>query len=65
MWPHIEPQYREELEGIAGGIEARGGKLDVWDVVALNAFLEWNPYYVQWYEKKNKGPLLAKLTAPR
>jgi hypothetical protein len=32
-------------------------------VVALNAFLEWNPYYIQWYEKKNKTPPLAKLTA--
>ncbi|MCU1274829.1 MAG: hypothetical protein JWO48_2260 [Bryobacterales bacterium] len=64
LWPHIEPQYREELAGIAAGLHARGARLDVWDVVALNAFLEWNPYYIQWYEKKNKLPHLAKLTAP-
>ncbi len=64
LWPHIEPQYREELEGIAAGLRAHGVKLDVWDVVALNAFLEWNPYYIKWYEKKNKKPQLAMLTAP-
>ncbi|HTM49703.1 MAG TPA: C45 family peptidase [Bryobacteraceae bacterium] len=61
LWPHIETQYRQELAGIAAGLQARGAKLDVWDVVALNAFLEWNPYYIQWYEKKNKLPQMARL----
>jgi hypothetical protein len=28
LWPHIEPQYREELEGIAAGLKARGAALD-------------------------------------
>src|SRR4051812_12336344 len=64
LWPHIEAQYREELEGIAAGLHAHGVRLDVWDVVALNATLEWNPYYIRWYEQKNKKPQLAKLTAP-
>src|SRR5262245_10912583 len=64
LWPHIEQQYRDELAGIAAGLNSRGVKLDTWDVVALNAFLEWNPYYIQWYEKKNKSPLLTRLTAP-
>ncbi len=63
LWPHIEAQYREELAGIAEGLKAHGVKLDVWDVVALNAWLEWNPYYVNWYEKQHKTQL-AKLTAP-
>jgi hypothetical protein len=62
LWPHIEAQYREELTGIAEGLKARGVKLDVWDVVALNAWLEWNPYYVNWYEKQHKTQL-TKLTA--
>jgi len=64
LWPHIEQQYREELLGIAAGLKARGATLDIWDMVALNAFLEWNPYYIKWFEKKNKTPQLAKLTAP-
>ena len=36
----------------------------MWDVVALNATLEWNPYYIKWYEQKHKKPQMAKLTAP-
>ena len=46
MWPHIEPEYREELQGISEGLQARGVKLDLWDVVALNAFCEWG-YYIK------------------
>ena len=52
MWPHIEEEYREELQGIADGANAAGLKLDVWDVVALNAFPEWG-YYVKQYNKEH------------
>jgi Phospholipase B len=64
LWPHVEAQYREELEGIAEGLRARGVKLDVWDVVALNAFLELNPYYVNWYDKEHNLAPAANSTAP-
>ena len=63
LWPHIETQYREELEGIAAGLNAHGVKFDTWDVVALNAWLEWTPYYIKWYEKQHKETMSAKLTA--
>ena len=52
MWPHIEAEYRAELQGIADGAKAAGVKLDIWDVVALNAFLEWS-YYVNEYDKQH------------
>jgi len=52
LWPHIEQEYREELRGIAEGLKARDVKLDLWDVVALNAWLEL-PYYDKWLERKN------------
>lgn len=51
MWPRIEEEYREELQGIVDGIQARGVKLDLWDIVALNGLLEW-PYYGTWYKKE-------------
>src|SRR5258708_264050 len=35
FWPHVEAEYREEIQGIAEGLKARGVKLDVWDLVAL------------------------------
>ena len=47
LWPHVEAEYRAELQGIADGAAARGVKLDVWDVVALNAWLEM-PYFDKW-----------------
>ena len=50
FWPHIEQEYRDELAGIAAGLSARGATLDVWDVVALNAWLEL-PYYDKWLDK--------------
>lgn len=51
LWPRIEREYREELQGIADGLKARGVKMDVWDVVATNAWLEWG-YYTKWLGKQ-------------
>lgn len=48
MWPRIEAQYQQELQGIADGVNAHGGHMDVWDVVAMNAMLEWSYYVEQW-----------------
>ena len=50
MWPHIEQEYREELQGIADGASAKGVKLDVWDIVGINALPEWG-YYNKQYDK--------------
>ncbi len=55
MWPHIEQEYRDELEGISEGVNARGIKLDLWDIVALNGLLEWD-YYVKEFNKQKKIP---------
>ena len=54
LWPRVEPQYREELKGIAEGLKARGVALDLWDVVAMNAWLELSPYYTDWYDKQHQ-----------
>ena len=63
MWPHIEAEYREELQGIADGARARGVKLDLWDVVAMNAALEWG-YYVKVYDKEHGIAASASLAVP-
>lgn len=63
MWPHIETQYRDELQGIADGLKAQGVNLDVWDVVAVNAAMEWG-YYVKEYDKQHPGSASAFLTLP-
>jgi len=51
LWPHIEAEYQQELEGIARGARSKGAKLDVWDVVALNGAIELSEYYVPWLDK--------------
>ncbi len=63
LWPHIEQQYRDELQGIADGATARGVKVDVWDVVAMNATMEWS-YYVHDYNQRNKIASPPSVTAP-
>ena len=63
MWPHIEKEYREELQGIVEGANAKGVKLDLWDVVALNAAEEWE-YYVKQYDKEHGIQPPASLVAP-
>ena len=52
LWPHIDEEYQEELEGIARGLQSKGVKLDVWDIVALNAGIELPQYYVPWLNKR-------------
>jgi hypothetical protein len=63
LWPHIEQEYREELQGIADGLKARGVRLDLWDVVAMNASLEWS-YYVKEYDALHGLSTSARVTAP-
>jgi hypothetical protein len=67
LWPHIDPEYQQELQGIADGVKAQGVNLDVYDIVALNAFEEVPDYYVPWLNKKNKSQRPGKspkLAAP-
>src|ERR1035438_7557146 len=50
LWPHVEQEYRDELNGIVEGLKGKGVKLDIWDLVALNAWLEL-PYYDKVHDK--------------
>ena len=63
MWPRIEQEYRDEMQGIADGINAHGVELDVWDVVVMNAAMEWS-YYVAQYNQDHKIVSPATVTAP-
>ena len=50
LWPHVEQEYRDEMQGIADGLNAQGVKFDLWDVVVMNASQEWG-YYTAEYDK--------------
>jgi hypothetical protein len=64
LWPHIDAEYQQELQGISDGVKAHGVDLDVYDIVALNAFEEVPDYYIPWLNKQQKSAKNAKLTAP-
>lgn len=59
LWPHLDPEYQQELQGIADGLHAQGSALDLWDIVALNGILELRDYYLPTLnaqEKKSNPP---------
>jgi len=65
LWPKIEPEYQQELQGIVDGLRARtGSKLDLDDIVALNAFEELPDYYVPWLNKQQKVARAPNLKSP-
>jgi phospholipase B-like protein len=64
LWPHIEAEYRQELQGIADGLKASGSRLDVWDIVALNAMEEVPDYYVPMLDRQQKRANAPVIKAP-
>jgi hypothetical protein len=52
LWPAIDAEYRQEIDGIVAGLRAKGVKADRWDLVALNANQELPYYYVPWLDKQ-------------
>ncbi len=43
--PKLTNEYREELQGIVDGLQAHGSELDLLDLVAMNAYMEFSYYY--------------------
>jgi len=64
LWPHIDAEYQQELQGIADGVKAHGVDLDLYDIVALNAFEEVPDYYLPWLAKQQRSAANPKLKAP-
>lgn len=64
LWPHIDAEYQQEMQGITDGARAHGVDVDLWDIVALNAFEEVADYYVPWLNKQQKSARNPKLVAP-
>ena len=62
-WPHIEAEYRDELQGIADGLRAHGiTDMDIWDVVAVNGFNETDEYYVPYLKATEHPTAIASLS---
>lgn len=55
LLPHVPSEYRQELEGIGDGLKARGSKLDLLDLVTMNASMELPYYYDEAKARQAKG----------
>ena len=57
FWPKLDPEYQEEIEGIAEGVKARlpDTAYDRIDLTALNGWLELGSYYVPYLDAKAKA----------
>src|SRR5277367_6039286 len=64
LWPKIDPEYQAELQGIVEGLRARQVKLDLYDIVALNAFMELGDYYVPWLDKQTSAQTHRQPSGP-
>jgi Phospholipase B len=60
LWPKIDPEYQAELQGIVDGLQAHKVKLDLDDIVAMNAFMELSDYYVPWLNEQTGVTSAAK-----
>lgn len=56
FWPKLDPEYQEEIDGIVRGIKARLPKAsyDVYDLTALNGWIELAWYYIPYLNAKEK-----------
>jgi hypothetical protein len=64
LWSHVDAEYQQELQGIAEGLKANGSQLDLWDVVALNGYLELSDYYIPWLDAKENKTAQNEPMAP-
>ena len=64
LWPRLDPEYRQELKGIAAGLRAQGSAVDLWDIVALNGYLELSDYYLPWLNARQGVPNPPAAVAP-
>jgi hypothetical protein len=64
LWPHIDAEYRQELQGIVDGLHAQGSTLDLWDIVALNGVIELRDYYLPTLNEKEKKRNPPQAVAP-
>ena len=47
-WNKLDPEYQQEMQGMADGATDKGLKIDVKDILAMNAHIELEMYYLPW-----------------
>jgi hypothetical protein len=60
LWPKIDVEYQQEIDGIVAGLAAKGVKADRWDIVGLNSIEDVPEYYVPWLDRQQQKPPTTK-----
>jgi hypothetical protein len=55
FWNKLDPEYKQEIDGIVEGLQAKGKKYDSLDITALNGWMELASYYVPLLDEKIKA----------
>ncbi|MDR3692004.1 MAG: C45 family autoproteolytic acyltransferase/hydrolase [Fimbriimonas sp.] len=55
FWPKLDKEYQEEIAGQAEGLKAKGYAYDEWDVLAYNAYIEIQGYYIPYLQSRKPG----------
>jgi hypothetical protein len=55
FWHKMPEEYRQEITGIAEGVNAKlgEGEINVRDMLAINSFIEMGGYYVPWLDSQD------------
>jgi hypothetical protein len=64
LWPNIEQEYRNELLGIVEGLNVKGIKMGLPDILVMNAWMEMNPNYLIWYANQKSSEKAPPLRVP-
>ncbi len=54
FWPKLGTEYQQEIQGIVDGLRAKGKKYDVYDLTAMNGWMELAQYYLPYLMEKQK-----------
>ena len=57
-WKKLDPEYQQEMQGIADGASDKKIAIDVRDVLAMNAHIELSGYYLPWLNAQGKTALI-------
>lgn len=57
--PKLDPEYRDEIQGLADGLKSKGYDYDFGDMLAHNAWIELAWYYVPKWDAEHKKVALA------
>ena len=58
-WKKLDPEYQQEIQGIADGAKDKGDAIDFKDVLAMNAHIELQGYYLPWLNAKKTNAVIV------